>query len=354
MFAEDPKLKQSMIQQFNLQLEQQFGPNVFTIGYVGNIGQHLPELFNDINVPTPAQVLASKSTGYNAPRPLNATLPNVAQIKWLASGGISNYSALQLSFQRRFTNGLAFDANYAWGHALSDVVGFSEEGHQGWGDADPTHVRQIEYGNAENDIRSRFALSINYKLPFKHFNNTVEEFAVGGWQVNSIVAWQTGKPFSITNSGTPNNLANPLFGGGSDRPNQVGDPFTPGQVAANPTCSAPSKLKSGGRGYWFNPCAFVRQSEGTVGSTSRNSIYGPHFRHIDFSVFKDFPLYNTLKLQFRVEAFNITNTPSFYLNNNVNDSSSGTRLGDSSFGMVSESDPNNVPRQMQFALKLQF
>jgi hypothetical protein len=360
MFAEDPKLKSSMIQQFNLQVQQQFGPNVLTIGYVGNAGQHLPELFNDINVPTPAQVLATKSTGYNAPRPLNATLPNVGQIKWLASKGISNYSALQASFQRRFAKGLAFDANYTWGHALSDIVGFSQEGYQGWGDADPTRVRQIEYGNAENDIRSRFALSINYELPIKNFRNKAEKAVLADWQVNSIVAWQTGKPVSITNTGTPNNLANPLYGGGTDRPNQVGDPFKAGNVTytdgdgISQTCVGPTSLKGGGGSYWFNPCAFQRQAEGTVGSTARNSIYGPQFRHIDFSIFKDFPVFNTLKLQFRAEAYNITNTPNFYLNNNVNDSSSGARLGDGTFGKLNQSDPNNVPRQLQFALKLQF
>jgi len=355
MFAEDPKLKSSMIQQFNLQVEQQFGPNVFTIGYVGNAGQHLPELFNDINVPTPAQVLASKSTGYNAPRPLNATLPNVGQIKWLASEGVSNYNGLQASLQRRFSKGLAFDANYTWAHALSDIVGFSQEGYQGWGDADPTQVRKIEYGNAENDIRSRFALSIDYELPFKNFSNKAEKAVLGGWQVNSIVAWQTGKPVSITNTGSPNDLANPLYGGGSDRPNQVSNPFsTEGTCPASSGYTLPSHLKGGGGSYWFNPCAFARQDEGTVGSTGRNTIYGPHFRHIDFSLFKDFPITEALKLQFRAEAYNITNTPNFYLNNNVNDSSSGARLGDGSFGKLNESDPNNVPRQLQFALKLKF
>ncbi len=372
-FAEDPKLKTSMIQQFNLQFEQQFGPNVLTIGYVGNIGQHLPELLNDINVPTPAQVYASRNdaSNYDAPRPLgqgytgvggqtltgNNLLPNIGQIKWLASGGVSNYNGLQAAFQRRFVNGLAFDANYTWGHALSDVVGFSEEGHQGWGDADPTHIRQIEYGNAENDIRNRFALSINYTLPLKNFKG-VEKVALGGWQVNSIIAWQSGKPFSITNASSGfnvnSNWASPNHNGGPDRPNQIGDPFKAGAITGSYTgCTAPSKVKGGGGGYWFNPCAFNTQTEGTVGSTARNSIYGPHFRHVDLSLFKDFPIYDTLKLQFRAEAFNITNTPSFYLNNNIN-YPDGTRLGDSNFGQISETDPNYTPRQLQFALKLQF
>jgi hypothetical protein len=376
-FAEDPKDKPSMIQQFNLQVEQQFGPNVLSVGYVGNIGQHLPELFNDINVPTAAQVLASASdaTPYDAPRPLgqgytgeggqvktgSGLLPNVGQVKWLSSGGISNYSGLQTSFQRRFTKGLAFDANYTWGHALSDVVGFSQEGYQGWGDADPTNVRKYEYGNAENDIRHRFALSINYDLPFRNFNNKAEKAVLGNWQINSIVAWQTGKPFSITNhSGTvgtltSNNFASPNHNGGPDRPNQVGDPFSTGAITGGYSgCAAPSHVKGGGGSYWFNPCAFAPQAEGTVGNTARNSIYGPHFRHIDLSLFKDFPITESLTLQFRAEAYNITNTPNFYLSSNINDGSSGGRLDDSSFGKISESDPNNVPRQLQFALKLQF
>jgi hypothetical protein len=364
-FAEDPKFKPSMIQQFDLQVEQQFGPNVLTVGYVGNIGQHLPEPISDINDPTPSQVLA---TGYSTPRPLNTLLPNVGTVDWLASEGISNYNGLQTSFQRRFAKGLAFDANYTWAHALSDIVGFSEEGMQGWADADPTNIRKYEYGNAENDIRNRFALSIDYELPFKHFSNRTEKLALGGWQVNSIVVWQSGKNFSITNSsnysvlvdGVPtayNNWATPQFNGGPDRPNQVGDPFKPGDFAGNPGCKGPTSLRSIGQpsvaSYWFNPCAFVPQPMGTVGNTGRNSLYGPHFRHIDFSLFKDFPLVNAMTLQFRAEAFNITNTPSFYIYNNIN-SGPGTRLGNSQFGQVTDADPSYAPRVLQFALKLRF
>jgi len=400
--AEDPKDKPSMIQQYNLQIEQQFGPNVLTVGYVGNVGQHLPEVIGDINDPTPAQVNAG---GYNTPRALSGSspngpaagvLPNVGQVQWLTSEGISNYNGLQTSFQRRFAKGLAFDANYTWGHAISDIVGFSEEGHQGWADADPTQIRKLEYGNAENDIRSRFALSINYELPFKNIQGPAK-YALGGWQVNSIVAWQSGKPFSIFNSGfsvpaptntnaynteSYNNWATPQFNGGPDRPDQVGDPFKAGTVAANPTCVAPTSVKTVTN--WINPCAYVAQSFdhanvsgepqlGIVGNTARNSVYGPHFRHIDFSVFKDFPITERLKVQFRAEAFNITNTPSFYLNNNIHSSEGGLQgglVGNNSttpsastawvpastgqFGQIVSTDPNYVPRQLQFALKLLF
>jgi len=364
--AEDPKDKPSLVQQYNLQIEQQFGPNVLTVGYVGNKAQHLPELLGDVNDPTPAHVAA---TGYNTPRPLNAVLPNVGQVQWLSSEGISNYNGLQTSFQRRFAKGLAFDANYTWGHALSDVVGFSEEGHQGWGDADPTKIRQIEYGNAENDIRHRFAVSINYELPFKNFKGA-EKIAFGGWQVNSIASWQSGKPFSIFNNSysyhglSYSNWATPQFNGGPDRPDQVGDPFKAGPVAANPTCSAPANVKT--IQNWINPCAYVPQpvdhalvggapALGIVGNTARNSVYGPHFRDIDFSIFKDFPIFNTLKLQFRAEAFNIANTPNFYLNNNIHSSEGGlSNAAGNKFGQIVSTDPNYVPRQLQFALKLQF
>jgi hypothetical protein len=346
LVAEDPKFRPAMIQQFNLQIEKQFGPNVLTVGYVGNRGQHEAETINDINVPTPAQVFANA----NAPRPLGTLLPNLGSVNWLASEGISNYNGLQSSFQRRFAKGLAFDANYTWGHALSDVTGFSEEGMQGWSNANPNQIRAIDYGNAENDIRNRFALSLNYELPFKNFKGA-EKIVLGGWQINSIVAWQSGKNFSVTNNAGYSNYASPLINGGPDRPNQLANPLVAGAVSGNAGCSAPSKVHT--NAAWFNPCAFQAQTIGTVGTTHRNSIYGPHFRHIDFSLFKDFPVTEKLKVQFRAEAFNITNTPNFYMPNNVN-SGPGTRLGNGSFAQISSTDPNYVPRQLQFALKLKF
>ena len=123
--AEAPKFRSALIQQFNLQVEEQFGPNVATIGYVGNIGQHLPESINNINQPAPFNPITNPG---GSARPLNNLLPNLSGVSYIQSEGISNYNALQTSFQRRFTKGLAFDANYTWGKGLSDITGFSQQG----------------------------------------------------------------------------------------------------------------------------------------------------------------------------------------------------------------------------------
>jgi hypothetical protein len=349
--AEAPKFRSAMIKQFNLQIEQQFGANVFTIGYVGNIGQHLPESINNINQPKPYNPLAPLGSAANpvgGARPLNSLLPNLSGVSYINSGGVSNYSALQASLQRRFTKGLAFDANYTWGKALSDITGFSQQGsNQGWSNADPTRIRQIEYGIAENDIQNRFALSLNYELPFGKNFSGIRKAAFSGWQANTITVWQSGKPFTITSTGSGadnpiesdglkhgySNRATPQNSGGNDRPNQLGD-------ARGNRSNA----------QFFNTAVFAPQPLGTIGTAQRNSLFGPNFRHVDLSLFKTFPVTERLNVQFRAESYNISNTPNFYIGNGT----STSQFGSATFGQVSQTDPNYTPRLYQFALKAQF
>ena len=345
--AEDPKFRSALIQQFNVQVEQQVGANVFTIGYVGNIGQHLAETINNINSPAPFDQFAAGYTPAQSQYRLQGSLPNLGGVNWLQSEGVSNYSALQTSLQRRFTHGLAFDANYTWAKALSDITGFSEEGQQGWSNADPTHIRQIDYGIAENDIANRFALSLNYELQYGKNFTGIRKFALHGWEANTIIVWQSGKPFSILNGGSGDvtaagdgagtsfgNRATPFNNGGPDRPNKVSN------------VRGPKTLNQ-----YFNTAAYAPQPLGTIGSTPRNSEFGPHFRHIDISLFKDFHVTERYNVQFRTEAYDITNTPNYYIPNN---GSGSAQLGNASFGQVTNYDPNYTPRELQFALKLQF
>src|SRR5260370_4718712 len=121
---------------------------------------------------------------------------------------------------------------------LSDITGFSQQGgNQGWSNADPTRIRQIEYGIAENDIQNRFALSLNYELQYGKSFTGIKKAVFSGWQANTITVWQSGKPFTITETGSGadnpvegdgkqhgyNNRATPLNSGGQDRPNQISD-----------------------------------------------------------------------------------------------------------------------------------
>jgi Carboxypeptidase regulatory-like domain/TonB dependent receptor len=345
--AEAPDFKSALIQQFNLQLEQQLGANVFILGYVGNIGQHLPESINAVNTPLPFNLFTAPPG--SATRPLATQLPNLGGFSYLASGGISNYNALQTSFQRRFTKGLAIDANYTWAKALSDISGFSEQGDQGWSNANPYDIRGTEYGTSEDQIANRFALGLNYELQYgKEFTGIKKAF-LGGWQTNVIAAWQSGKPFSVINSGSGadqaieadgnlhgyTNRAVPQNGNGNDRPNTIGSTHI-----SNPSISK-----------FFNTAAFAPQPLGTIGNTQRNSLTGPHFRHVDLSIFKNFPVTERVNMQFRVETYNISNTPNLFIANN---NSSNQEFGNASFGTISATDPNYVPRQYQFALKFQF
>jgi hypothetical protein len=355
--AEAPHFKSALIQQFSLQVEQQFGNNVFTLGYVGNIAQHLPESGNNINQPAPYNPLypvGSTQNPVGGARPLSALLPNLGGVSYIQSEGVSNYNALQTSFQRRFSQGLSFDANYTWSKALSDITGFSQQGsNQGWSNADPLNIRQIEYGNSENDIPNRFALSVNYELQYGKKLTGLKKAALAGWQTNMIAVWQTGKPFTVINGGggadnpfdsgpaspTPkqygyNNRATPQNSGGNDRPNQTGD----------------AHISNRSISHWFDTSKFAPQPLGTIGTAQRNSLFGPHFRHVDLSVFKTFSVTERVGVQFRAESYNIANTPNFYLSNGQ----PGDSFGNSGFGSISQTDPNYIPRQFQFALKMLF
>jgi hypothetical protein len=322
---------------------------------VGNIGQHLPESINNINQPAPYDPYTSTFAGAGR-RPLDAifdpTNPaasNLAGVGYMQSEGISNYNALQTSFQRRFNHGLAFDANYTWGKALADISSFSQQGDQGWSNANPNQIRQIEYGKSDDDIQNRFALSLNYEEQFGKEFTGIKKAVFSGWATNMIMVWQSGKPFSIINSGSGvddpiesdgkahgfNNRAVAQNSGGNDRPNQI----------------ASTQLAHKTLTEFFNTAAFAPQPLGTVGSTQRNSMFGPDFRHVDLSLFKTFPVTERVNVQFRVESFNISNTPDFFI---ANSNSSNQQFGNSAFGSISATDPNYTPRQFQFALKAMF
>jgi hypothetical protein len=129
-----------------------------------------------------------------------------------------------------------------------------------------------------------------------------------GWQVNTIITLQSGRPVPIVNADDTSGASFDQFPSPSNfhqRPNLV-----PGQAIINSNwASAPDTI-----GY-LNGNAFADPALGTFGTLGRNAIYGPHFRNVDFALTKNTALADRVSLQLRAEFFNIFNHPNFALPN---------------------------------------
>jgi len=307
----------SYVQEFNANIQRELGlSTVLTVAYVGELGRSLRTSPN-VNLGPLGQSVAMGT------RPFASKYPNVTDIYNIQSNGASSYHSLQPTAVKRAGHGLTMQANYTWAHALGNTQGFSAGGL--YTSADPAHFATVEYGNSELDVRHRIAMMLNYRLAFADKLSGFAGAVAKGWQANAIDVWETGQPFTVLNSAPRTNT-----GVGSDRPNQVGDPNTGPKTNSR----------------WFNTAAFSAQPLGTLGSTARNSLYGPHFRHFDLSLFKDFAFSERSKLQLRAEAFNLTNTPNF--------GQPGSTLGTATFGVVNSLRTNAQGRQLQFAARLTF
>jgi hypothetical protein len=241
---------------------------------------------------------------------------------------------LQAKLQQNYANGLSYLVAYTYGRSIDEGPGGSDSS----GDASKalpqnSYAPHSERGLSDFDVRHRLVISPVYDLPFgargKYLTHGIGAYLAGGWQVSSIIQWQTGRPFTVyygkDNSNTGEN---------SDRPN----------VAHNPNKNAPHSVNQ-----WFNTTdnpAFVAAAAGTFGNESRNAIEGPGYTEADVALARAFPIHQNVALHFRAESFNIANHPNFY-----NPNPSTDTFGSGSFGKISQAFD---PRQLQFSLKLLF
>jgi hypothetical protein len=341
---------QAYIMQWNLTFQKQFGANVVSAGYVGQGARHLQYAPN-INIPPPSQA----GLGVYNPRVFAGVMPNLASINYYTATGASEYNAAQLSFERRYARGLTANVNYTFARSLTNISDGGTTGAATVGAILP-YNRSYDWGNSDIGIKHRISVRVNYELPFGKTGSRVTKLALGGWQANLLAFYQSGVPFTVLDTATPvpSNVSNLVT---ADRPNLTGAPYVPDNQSYT---------------NWINPNAFTPQPVGTVGSEMRAQLYGPHQRSADFSLFKDFPIRESMKLQFRAEVYNITNTENFgqpninitkwsvapYL---VNGKPVGTGapgatpiLGAGGFGQITGSNLALNPRQYQFALKLIF
>lgn len=345
------KHKNSVIYQTNLTVEKEIAGNVVSVGYVGAFGRNQGRVLPNIDMPLPplGPGGCGQTTAIILPSPCQPyykQIPLISFIQLTTYEGIGNYNALQLNFQRRYKAGLTFAGNYTWAHGLSDVAAGPRGSCTACGLnlADPGY----DYGNSDLDIRHRLAITANYELPFGKSLTGVAGHLVKGWQVNGIYLYSTGLPFTVVNSSSPQS--------------NVGQGTV--ATATNVSGDRPNALPSSGfqqnLSQWFDTTAFTWQTWGTAGNEGRNPYYAPPQKRVDLSVFKDFPVKESIKLQFRVETFNLTNTPSFNLPASTISgwatNASGVRIPTQAgnFGRITTTSVFYTPRDIQFALKLVF
>jgi outer membrane receptor protein involved in Fe transport len=356
----DPNLKNPYSDQWNFGVQQALPSNTtVTANYVGSRGHRLDVNINGNQATTPAVA--------GTPIPTTSCVRNPSCVAQLAarfplpyafvthydvSAGKSWYDALQVSVDKKTTHGLSYLLSYTWSKSLS--IGGDEwfsAGSTGATSVQNAYNLAAEKARAGTDLPHIFTAHVVYELPFgqgKAFatNNRVFDAIVGGWQVNGIANFNSGTLFNVLADNTiPNTGA---VNGGSERANLVGDPY-------HGTCRNGASV--GTVNCWFNTTAFAIPTCSASQAGFPNSCWGNFSRNVlrsdgranfDASVFRKFPVTERATVEFRAEAFNLTNSPVWGIPNaNVNSSGS-------LFGVVNTMASGYAPRQMQFALKLYY
>ncbi len=300
----DPfKVPRTMQYSFSVQREL-FRNAVLELAYVGTNGRHLLHQVN-INQPVPgalaaltAALRAAGTLGANARASINAARPfrGYGLINDRRTEASSDYHSMQVTFNKRMSQGLQYGVVYTWSKNLTDAS------------TDRSDVPQdvlrldLERAPSQFDRTHIFTAHAVYELPFFRRSTGLKRTLLGGFQVTGVYTAQSGTPLTITqtiNATTPTgsliSFADPLGTGSTLRPNLIGNPHGTGSLT-----------------QWFNTAAFA-PAFFSYGSAGRGIVRGPGIDNWDMAVFKNFRFSETTNLQLRVEMFNVFNHPQ-YLN----------------------------------------
>jgi Carboxypeptidase regulatory-like domain len=278
----------------------------FQLAYVANHGTNISGAQN-INLPSTYGGGANSAPEYSA-------FGRTAATNQYFLGFSSNYQSLQALLDKRFSHGLSLTSAFTWGKALGYISG--DDGGLTFFINWRRNYAPLDFDRAYN-----FEQSFTYELPFgrghQMLNSGVGAAVFGGWKISGIISVLSGLPFTVTaNGGTLN---------------------TPGTQQTATLTGGFRKLGGIGSGKpWFDPTVFSQPSGCTgqspcmnpgLGNTGRNQFRGPGYLQNNFSIFKRFTLYRESGLEFRLDVFQLTNTPQFGQPN-------GSGVTSSSFGTI--------------------
>lgn len=304
------------VMSYNLTVGQQFGNTwVLDLAYVGNQGRFIPSNYN-LNAATVAGIGAKGQPYYQ----LYGT---TAGIELLPKETTSNYNGLQVRVTHRFNQGFEFTSGFAWQKAMGYIsTGGGLAGFNFY--IDPHRDYSVLSFNRSITSANSFIYALPFGAGHKYLQHGVAGYFAGGWEVSGIAHLDTGTPLFITDSGSALNTP-----GTTQVPDMVG-PFR--------------KLKGIGKtSQWFDPTVFHTHAGTTLGNMGKYAFSGPGSVTFDAAAFRTFPIHEAIELQFRVDAFNALNHPTFN-----NPSTSHT---DINFGSVTSSGGG---RALQLAATLKF
>jgi hypothetical protein len=259
----------------------------------------------------------------------------------------THYNALQVSLVKQFSRGLSFTANYAWQQGININGGYS------------TWNRAAVRGRDSN-IRTQQLIGYGlYELPFGHgkpFASNVsgwENQIIGGWQLSPILTWSSGLPFTLQYSG-----CSLTSGPGPCYPNGKGSTLHTNLGSFDPVhhrrflyhgATTPLVQAVNGALVYQSFSGFSGTALDQIGTAGRNNVHGPGFFNTDLALQKNFPIWETVVGQFRMDAYNVFN----HINPGFGGGGANAPI-DSGDQFVTGQAPGAASRLLQFSLRVNF
>ncbi len=309
----DRQFRNGRVMEWMAEVQRELSPTLMMrVGYVGNKGVGLDtHLVRNQLPPGPGAANTRR------------IFPAYARIRTYESDGWSTYHGLQSTIEKRLGHGLTAMGTYTWAKTMDF----------GWTQdiccQQDINNLAAEKALASHDQRQRVTANAIYELPFgkgKRFGSTAPGWAdklMEGWRVGTSMTFATGMPSNPSVSGNPDNVPD-----NTDRPNRIGS----GKVD-NPTIDR-----------WWDATAFVKQSAYMFGNSGRNVLTAPGVATANLVTSKNTRIKESMRLEFRAEFFNFTNTPNF-------SAPSTTDVTNPNFGKIFGA---SAPREMQFGLKFYY
>jgi Carboxypeptidase regulatory-like domain/TonB dependent receptor len=321
-WATAPQFKTAYSDQWTFGFQHQVaGAGVWTVNYVGSRGRNIDyaPVANTATTPGPGPVAA------------RTPFPYMPQSFFDQPIGQLDYNALETSLQGRSrVTGLSYLVSYTWSKGLN-------YGTDGWYGIGTTSIQNPYNFKGDRsvsgyDLPHVFTAGWVWAVPigksgFSTGNRTTD-YVLGNWQITGIATLESGRVYTLYDAGDIANTGNFNFFGGYERPNQVGNP--------KPQHQTPNQ--------WINPAAFATPAQYTFGNTPRNSLRTEPYKSLDASIFREFPMFESLKLQLRMDALNAFNHPVWGVPNSCQNCQN--------FGVVTSTI--NSARQVQLSGKVVF